>query len=198
MKPPDPTVDSTGAPIDMTRRDTHLDADRGATHDAACRATVERLYAAFARLDATTMASCYAESAQFDDPAFSLQGRDAIAAMWAMLCEGAKRQGAAHWRLDVSGIAASGGRGRAHWEPHYRFGATGRPVHNVIDAELAFDAHALIVRHTDRFDFHRWARQALGPVGWLLGWTPWLRGRVRAQAARQLQRHRGVAAGSGR
>jgi hypothetical protein len=36
----------------------------------------------------------------------------------------------------------------------------------------------------------RWTRQALGPVGLLLGWTPWLAGRVRSQAAAGLAKFR--------
>jgi len=36
------------------------------------------------------------------------------------------------------------------------------------------------------FDFWAWSRQALGLPGWLLGWTPWLRRKVRATAARNL------------
>ena len=44
----------------------------------------------------------------------------------------------------------------------------------------------LIVEHRDRFDFWRWSRQALGAPGLLLGWTPMLRNKVRAQAATKL------------
>ena len=33
----------------------------------------------------------------------------------------------------------------AHWEPTYRFSATGRTVHNVIDAEFEFDAAGVFV-----------------------------------------------------
>ena len=48
----------------------------------------------------------------------------------------------------------------------------------------------LILSHRDRFDFHRWARQALGPLGAVLGWSGWLRGRVAAEASRTLERFR--------
>ena len=75
----------------------------------------------------------------------------------------------------------------AHWEAHYRFSATGRQVLNRIDAEFDFDDHGLITRHRDRFDFWAWSRQALGLPGWLLGWTPFLRRKVRAQAASKLR-----------
>jgi hypothetical protein len=37
----------------------------------------------------------------------------------------------------------------------------------------------------DRF-YYRWARQALGPAGLLLGWTPLLRSRVRRRARASL------------
>jgi hypothetical protein len=47
-----------------------------------------------------------------------------------------------------------------------------------------------IVEHTDRFDFWRWSRQALGPLGWALGWSPIVRGRVQRTAAGQLARFR--------
>jgi hypothetical protein len=148
------------------------------------RATIERLYAAFERLDADTMAACYSEDAVFDDEAFSLRGRAQIGGMWAMLCDAVKAKGRDVWEIEASAITERS----AHWEATYRFSATGRMVHNVIDAEFEFDSAGLIRRHRDRFDFWRWSRQALGAPGLLLGWTPMLRAKVRAQAARNLDR----------
>lgn len=147
------------------------------------QATIERFYAAFARLDHASMQACYATDARFDDEAFSLQGREQIGGMWRMLCTATQAKGMAHWRLEASAVTARS----AHWEAHYLFSATGRLVHNIIDAEFEFDGQGLISRHRDRFDFWRWARQALGAPGLLLGWTPFLRAQVRARAARQLQ-----------
>jgi hypothetical protein len=43
-----------------------------------------------------------------------------------------------------------------------------------------------IVRHRDQFNLWKWARQALGLKGLLLGWTPFLQNAVRAQAAKGL------------
>ena len=147
------------------------------------KATIERFYAAFAQLDADTMESCYASGAQFDDEAFSLQGAKAIGGMWRMLCQATKAKGMAHWKLVVSDITAQS----AHWEAHYLFSATGRLVHNKIDAAFEFDHQGLITRHRDRFNFWAWSRQALGTPGLLLGWSPWLRANVRAKAAANLQ-----------
>jgi ketosteroid isomerase-like protein len=148
-------------------------------------AVLRRFYAAFAALDAAAMQACYADDASFEDPVFTLQGADAIGAMWTLLCAGARAQGADAWRLEASDIASQGGRGQAHWEAWYRFSATGRAVHNVIDARFVL-RDGRIQSHRDRFDFWRWSRQALGAPGWALGWTPLLRAKVRAQAAARL------------
>lgn len=149
------------------------------------RATVERLYAAFARLDGAAMQACYADDAQFDDEVFSLRGAHQIGGMWRMLCDATRAKGRDVWRIELSGITERS----AHWEAHYRFSATGRLVHNTIDAEFTVGPDGLIQRHHDRFDFWRWSRQALGGPGWLLGWTPFLRTKVRATAAGNLARY---------
>jgi hypothetical protein len=148
------------------------------------QATIERFYAAFARLDSATMQACYAEGARFDDEVFSLVGPLQIGGMWRMLCDATKDKGRAHWKLDASNITDHS----AHWEAHYKFSATGRLVHNKIDAGFQFNPSGLISVHRDRFDFWGWSRQALGTPGLVLGWTPWFRNQVRQKAARNLQR----------
>jgi SnoaL-like domain len=149
------------------------------------RATIERFYSAFAQLDGQAMQACYAPSATFRDEAFRLSGPREIGGMWRMLCDTTKAKGMAHWKLHTSAITERS----AHWEAHYLFSSTGRLVHNKIDAEFEFDAQGLITQHVDRFDFWAWSRQALGTPGLLLGWSPWLRGKVQQQAAAQLQRY---------
>jgi len=148
-------------------------------------ALIRRLYTAFAELDAATMATCYAHEARFEDPVFSLYGRDQVAAMWAMLCNSTRAHGREVWKLESSGIAATESDGCAHWEAHYRFSSTGRMVHNRIEANFRF-RDGEIIEHHDRFDFWAWSRQALGAPGLLLGWTPMLRNKVRAEAATKL------------
>jgi len=143
-------------------------------------ALIERFYAAFARRDAEGMAACYHPAVTFSDPVFPALAGTRAADMWRMLVERGT-----DLRVSAGDIAADEREGRARWEAWYTFSATGRPVHNRIAARFAF-RDGLIVRHEDTFDFHAWAAQALGPVGRLLGWTPLLRGRVRARAARSL------------
>ena len=147
------------------------------------RAVIESFYAAFERLDGAAMKAAYAENVKFQDPVFTLQGRDQVGGMWTMLTETIRAKGQADWKLEVSAVTDSS----AHWEPRYRFSATGRMVHNIIDARFVFDKDGKIIEHVDTFDFWRWSRQALGPMGVLLGWSPMVRNKVRATASRNLQ-----------
>jgi ketosteroid isomerase-like protein len=144
-------------------------------------ALITRFYEAFQRRDSTGMAACYHPDVAFSDPAFGeLKGNDARA-MWAMLCERAT-----DLSIEYSGVAADDMTGRAHWEARYTFTKTGRKVHNIIDATFAFK-DGLIIRHDDRFNFWRWSRQALGPSGLFLGWTPSVQAKVRETALAGLQ-----------
>lgn len=158
----------------------------------SAEATLHRLYQAFARLDVVTMAECYAPDATFQDPVFRLSGKDEVVGMWNMLCTATLTKAPQDWRLVHQGVQTSAGpngvTGQAQWDAWYRFSATGRLVHNRIQGQFVFNEQGLIVRHHDQFDFWRWARHALGPAGWLLGWSPTLRYRVRSQAHYNLKR----------
>ena len=141
---------------------------------------IERFYAAFAKRDWAGMVACYHPEVHFSDQVFDLHGADA-GMMWRMLASNGR-----DLRIDVSGIEADDRAGRAHWDASYTFSATGRRVFNRIDASFGF-RDGLIVRHVDRFNFWAWSRQALGPSGVLLGWSGFLKDKVRAQAARSLE-----------
>lgn len=150
---------------------------------------VERFYRAFQQRDAATMAASYATRATFRDPVFALSGTH-IGAMWKMLCARG-----ADLRIEFGGLRGEAESVEADWQAWYTFSATGRKVHNVIHARFRLDA-GLIVEHVDDFDFWRWSRQALGPAGLLLGWSPFLRDKVRREAARTLARFERDLAGS--
>ena len=150
--------------------------------------SIETFYTAFARLDADAMEACYAEDAQFDDEVFSLRGRRQVGGMWRMLCEATASKGRDVWKLQYRDMRADAAAGQAHWDAHYRFSSSGRIVDNSIDARFIFDPQGQIASHRDSFDFWRWSRQALGAPGYLLGWTPLLRNKVRRQAGANLAR----------
>ncbi len=141
-------------------------------------------YAAFGRRDAEGMVACYAPNVTFSDPVFPDLSGDEARAMWRMLCERAK-----DLRVEASGITADDRTGRAHWEAWYTFSATGKSVHNIIDAQFTFE-NGKILSHKDSFDLARWAGMALGMKGKLLGWLPPVQGGIRKKAAAGLQEWR--------
>jgi len=144
------------------------------------RQVISQLYQAFAARDHETMARWYTADARFSDPVFTDLRGPQVAAMWRMLC-----RRATDLRIEFRDVRASGGSGSAHWEAWYTYTATGRPVHNVIDAAFTF-RDGLIATHRDNFDLYRWTRQALGSTGLLLGWTPLVRRAIRRTAKRAL------------
>ncbi|WP_437883634.1 nuclear transport factor 2 family protein [Pseudomonas sp. LRF_L74] len=141
---------------------------------------ITRFYQAFQALDAEGMVACYASDVQFSDPLFpDLQG-DQARDMWRMLAS--RAQG---FSLTFGDVWADDEKGGAQWVATYLFSQTGNTVVNRIQASFCFK-DGLIVEHRDRFDLWRWARQALGGKGLLLGWLPPVQNAIRGQAARGL------------
>jgi ketosteroid isomerase-like protein len=136
------------------------------------QAIIEAFYGAFSRRDAEAMGALYAEDVAFSDPVFGALSGECARNLWRMLTARAK-----DLELTFSDVTDTS----AHWEARYTFSQTGRQVHNVIDATFTI-RDGKIVQHADVFDFWRWSRQALGPAGLLLGWTPILQGAVRKKA----------------
>jgi ketosteroid isomerase-like protein len=138
---------------------------------------IETFYAAFGRKDGDAMAACYSPDVVFEDPAFGeLHGEEA-GAMWRMLTGRA---------ADLEVTLADHSATSAHWLADYTFGQTGRKVHNDIQATFEFK-DGLISDHRDSFSFWTWSRQALGPVGLLLGWTPIIHGATQKKARAGLE-----------
>jgi hypothetical protein len=136
-------------------------------------------YTAFAKADWQTMAACYHPHVEFSDEAFvGLKGKEA-GAMWRMLIERSKGE----LIINFSNVQVAGQKGSADWVAEYVFSATGRKVINHIHAEFEFK-DGLIIKHTDRFNLHKWAGQAMGFKGKLLGGFGFFRKKVQ-QTARQ-------------
>ena len=143
--------------------------------------TINRFYTAFQKRDAAGMIACYHPDVVFSDAVFTdLRGARA-GAMWKMLCERGN-----DLQLEFSQVQADDRTGSAHWDARYTFSVTGNKVLNRIDASFEFK-DGKIIRHTDRFDLHAWAGQALGLKVKLLGWLPAVQNKVRATAMKGLE-----------
>jgi ketosteroid isomerase-like protein len=146
----------------------------------ANEALITRFYTAFQNKDVATMQECYSDQATFSDEAFVNLNAKEVRAMWAMLIKGGKDM-----RIEFKDISADELGGKAHWDAYYTFSATGRKVLNQIDASFVIE-NDKIVKHTDHFDFYTWSKQSLGLTGFLLGWTSFLKNKVRKQASAKL------------
>lgn len=148
-------------------------------------ATIRRLYEALDAHDGETMAACYAAEAEFSDPVFPALRNAHIGDMWRMLTARAT-----DLKVELPECSATDEAGSARWIATYTFGSSGRLVVNRVRSDFRFDEAGLITRQRDDFGFWRWARQALGPPGLVLGGTPLLRRKVQRNAAAELARFR--------
>lgn len=141
-------------------------------------------YTAFQNKDAQKMQSLYHDKAVFQDPAFGKLNALEAGNMWLMLMERSKG------KLDVTFkiIEETDEAATCLWEAKYLFGPKKRPIHNKITAHLKFK-DGLIIEHIDNFNFWKWAGMALGPTGWLMGFTPFLKNKVRANVKDLLQKY---------
>jgi hypothetical protein len=143
---------------------------------------ITQFYEALNQRDGEAMCACYDNSIFFSDPVFpELHGEEAKN-MWRMLC-----QKSTDLQVSATHIQANDSEGSATWEAHYTFGNTGRKIHNQVQAQFKFKNHKM-VHHVDQFSFWKWSRQALGPMGWIAGFSPWLLNQVRQNARNSLTR----------
>ncbi len=141
---------------------------------------INKFYTCFKNRDYKGMQDCYADTAVFSDEVFVNLNSKQVKAMWEMLVTGGKDT-----KLDFKNVTASGTRGDAEWTAYYTFSATGRKVVNNVKGNFIIE-NGKIIKHTDVFSFYKWSKQALGISGALLGWTPFLKKKVRKFAMSRL------------
>ena len=141
---------------------------------------INKFYTAFQKKDYKTMQDCYANNATFSDPVFENLNAAEVRAMWQMLITRAT-----DLALEFKNVAADETSGSAEWMATYTFTSTGNKVVNKIKANFVFE-NGKIKEHKDSFGFYKWAKQALGFKGLLLGWTSFLHNKVKQQARNNL------------
>ena len=141
---------------------------------------IETFYKAFAKLDYVTMQNCYSANPIFNDPVFGVLEGNAVKAMWEMLCKNAK-----DFSLIYNSIECEDEYGTCKWTATYSFSKTGKRVVNNVKAHMRIE-NGKITEHTDEFDIYKWSRQALGLPGILLGWSGYLKSKIRNDARRKL------------
>ena len=144
---------------------------------------IRRFYTAFQRLDHKTMVDCYSDDPIFSDAVFGVLEGNEVAALWEMLCSNAR-----DFSLQFSDLRLLDEEyATCNWTAKYTFSKTGRKVLNRIKAHMRI-RDGMITEHTDQFDIWRWSMQALGIPGVLLGWSGYMKSKIRQNAHRNLER----------
>ena len=140
---------------------------------------IRKFYTAFSNLDAEKMVKYYHSDIIFKDPGFGTLKGERAKNMWRMLCHSQKGK---NFKITFNQISSENKKGYAKWEAIYNFSQTGRKVHNKISAEFEFK-DGLIIKHTDSFNIHTWAKQAMGFKGLLLGNTSFFKSKLQKQTS---------------
>lgn len=147
----------------------------------ANEALINYFYSCFQQKDVKGMQDCYADNVVFSDPVFQNLNADEVRSMWAMLMASGKDM-----HIEFKNIKADQANGTAEWDAQYTFSTTGNKVLNKVKASFIFE-NGKIISHQDQFDFYVWSKQALGLTGLLLGWTGFLKNKIRTKARKNLQ-----------
>ncbi len=146
---------------------------------------IEEFYDAFYNLDADRMVKCYHKDIIFEDPAFGILKGEKAKNMWRMICNSQKGKG---FKITYNVQPFELNNAKAYWEAFYTFSQTGRKVHNIISASFVLK-DGLIIKHTDNFNLHKWAKQALGLKGFLLGKTKFFKKKLNQQTNKLLNEY---------
>ncbi len=146
---------------------------------------IKEFYTAFTKLDAEAMVKNYHQNLVFIDPAFGVLQVNRAKNMWRMLCDSQKNK---DFRITFSDITYDGKIAHAKWEAFYTFSQTGRKVHNKVIATFEFE-NGLIIKHTDTFNIHTWARQAFGLKGLLLGNTSFFKSKLQTTTNKLIDKY---------
>jgi len=143
---------------------------------------ITKFYSAFAQGDYQTMNSCYHKEIVFKDPAFGKLSGDKAGKMWEMLLSSSKSTP----KISFSNVKATNETGSANWIAEYNYGPKKRKVVNHISAQFRFE-DGKIIEHTDEFNLWTWSKQALGPIGFVLGWSGFIKNKVNKIANGRLE-----------
>ena len=143
---------------------------------------ISRFYSAFQNCDYAKMNACYSNDVLFSDPVFGMLEAGQVKKMWEMLCKNAKSLDIKFRNIKDIGDDYY----TCDWTATYIYSKTGRRVVNNIKAYMRI-SDGKIIEHSDGFSLYKWSRQALGPIGWLLGWNGFFQRKIRNMAQGNLK-----------
>lgn len=124
--------------------------------------TVTRFYKAMQSGDYETIMSLYHPDAEFSDPAFPGIKGSKLEGMWKLITNAKPDIKFRDVEVQKDGSVTG------HWDADYEL-IKGNPIHNSIDSKFEFK-DGKIIKHTDSFNFSKWADQAFpGILGKAIG-----------------------------
>ncbi len=145
---------------------------------------LNEFYQSFASGDAQGMVKFYGEHVEFSDPVFGPLKGDRAAAMWKMLLSRRDESTQISYKI----LETTENTGKVNWKAEYNYGPKKRRVINHIHSNITI-RNGKIVRHIDHFDIWKWSRQALGTPGYLLGWSGFMRNKIRNTVNHMLDKY---------
>ena len=142
---------------------------------------IETFYSSFSKGNPRDMTQCYHEDIVFRDPVFGTLKGERAKAMWHMLLSQKKSS----VKINYDSIQTTDQEGSANWQAEYVYGEKKRNVTNKISASFTFK-DGKIIKHIDCFDLWRWSQQAFGPMGYVLGWTPIMKNKIKKTVNKRL------------
>ena len=140
-----------------------------------------KFYHALSLGKAEDMVSCYHDEIEFEDPAFGKLKGERAKNMWRMLLSNKDSE----LNVQYKNIKATDTKGKASWTAEYLYGQFKRPITNHVEAKFEFK-DGKIIKHIDDFDLWSWTMQSLGLVGYLLGWTDFMKKKINTKTNRLL------------
>ncbi|MBR9773825.1 MAG: nuclear transport factor 2 family protein [Cytophagales bacterium] len=145
------------------------------------KALLNKFYTSFIKGDSQAMGECYHTDVVFKDPVFgTLKGARACK-MWEMLLTSKKGELKVSYKI----ARVSDKKGKVNWVAEYHFGKNNRKVINNVSGEFKFE-DGKIIEHIDTFNLWKWSKQAMGTLGYLIGWTPLMKKKIQKSTNKKL------------
>ncbi|MBO6794497.1 MAG: nuclear transport factor 2 family protein [Balneolaceae bacterium] len=140
---------------------------------------VKTFYEALNNGDIKTVRQLYHPDAVYKSEMFSLKGPE-VFALWYTAT-----QPEMNLTAECSSINKVNNEVHTTWNISYELSVVNRTI-KLSEKGLFKFKDGKIIFHQDKYSFYSWCKQTLGPIGWLFGWTAWLKKRVSKQALKTI------------
>ncbi|ARU92149.1 hypothetical protein SCLARK_001685 [Spiroplasma clarkii] len=136
---------------------------------------VVKFFTALSKGDWKLMNNLYSKDVAFSDTVFGELNYSQITNLWEMLLT-ENPDLSANFKIVEDGEVV-----KVQWVMVSKFGQKHRKVILNILSTLEV-SKGKIIKHNDHFDFKKWAKQALGIIGWMLGSKQSFKNRIKEEA----------------